>query len=254
MRNLIMTVSYDGTAYSGFQSQPDGNTIQDRIEAAIEHLTGEKIIITSSGRTDAGVHARAQLFNFHTASSIPLERWALALNSRLPPDIRILEARMADPDFHARRWAKRKTYRYTINCNRIPDVFQRHMQVHHPTPLDVEAMRHALRTLIGEHDFTSFCSVKSTKPSHVRTIYDAVIEIEPQRSLEGSLSTGVIHIFITGNGFLQHMVRIIVGTLLQIGEGKRSPQEMGDILAAQKRSRAGPTAMPHGLMLWDIVY
>ncbi|MEF3303336.1 tRNA pseudouridine(38-40) synthase TruA [Paenibacillus sp. GYB003] len=247
MRNIVMTVCYDGTAYYGFQSQPGGNTIQDRLEAAIGQLTGENVIITSSGRTDAGVHARAQIVNVITASSIPLERWAFALNSRLPPDIRILEARMADPDFHARRWAKRKTYRYTINNNRIPDVFQRHLQFHHPTPLDVEAMRHALRTLVGEHDFTSFCSVKSTKPSHVRTIYEADIVQEPQ-------SPGVIHIYITGNGFLQHMVRIIVGTLLQIGEGKRSASEMSGILAAKNRSRAGPTAMPHGLMLWDVVY
>lgn len=254
MRNLIMTVSYEGTAYSGFQSQPGGNTIQDRIEAAIAHLTGENIIITSSGRTDAGVHAKAQLFNFQTASSIPLERWVLALNSRLPPDIRILEARMADAEFHARRWAKQKTYRYTINCNRIPDVFQRHLQFHHPTPLNVEAMRHALQTLIGKHDFTSFCSVKSTKPSHVRTIYKAEIETEPAGTGELSPFRGVIHVFITGNGFLQHMVRIIVGTLLQVGEGKRAPAEMAAILAARSRSRAGPTAMPHGLMLWELVY
>lgn len=247
MRNIVMSICYDGTAYYGFQSQPGGNTIQDYIEAAIEQLTGENIILTSSGRTDAGVHARSQIINFQTASSIPLERWAFALNSRLPPDIRILEARMADPDFHARRWAKRKTYRYTINYNRIPDVFQRHMQFHHPASLDVEAMRHALQTLVGEHDFTSFCSVKSTKPSHVRTIYEVSLELDPH-------VPGVIHIFVTGNGFLQHMVRIIVGTLLQIGEGKRSAEDMSGILAARSRSKAGPTAMSHGLMLWDVVY
>ncbi|RKN65222.1 tRNA pseudouridine(38-40) synthase TruA [Paenibacillus ginsengarvi] len=247
MRNIVMSICYDGTAYYGFQSQPGGNTIQDYIEAAIEQLTGENIILTSSGRTDAGVHARSQIINFQTASSIPLERWAFALNSRLPPDIRILEARMADPDFHARRWAKRKTYRYTINHNRIPDVFQRHMQFHHPASLDVEAMRHALQTLVGEHDFTSFCSVKSTKPSHVRTIYEVSLELDPH-------VPGVIHIFVTGNGFLQHMVRIIVGTLLQIGEGKRSAEDMSGILAARSRSKAGPTAMSHGLMLWDVVY
>jgi tRNA pseudouridine38-40 synthase len=252
MRNLIMTVSYDGTNYFGFQAQPGGNTIQDRIEKAIGHLTGENITITSSGRTDAGVHARAQIFNFHTASSIPLERWAFALNSRLPPDIRILEARMADPEFHARRWAKRKTYRYTINNNRTPDVFQRHLQYHHPTPLDVEAMRHALQTLIGEHDFTSFCSVGSTKLSHVRTIFDAVIERHPNTEL--SASPGLIHITVTGSGFLQHMVRIIVGTLLQVGEGKRNAADMEAVLKAKDRSRAGPTAMSHGLMLWEVVY
>lgn len=248
---MMLTVSYDGTLYFGFQSQPGGNTIQDRIEKAIQHLTGETITITSSGRTDAGVHARAHYINFHTASSIPLERWAFALNSRLPPDIRILEARMADPEFHARRSAKRKTYRYTINNNRIPDVFQRHLQYHHPTPLDVEAMRHALQTLIGKHDFTSFCSVKSTKPSHVRTIFAADIERQPDAN---PTLPGLIHISVTGNGFLQHMVRIIVGTLLHVGEGKKSAADMEAILQAKDRSRAGPTAMPHGLMLWEVIY
>ncbi|MBD2866298.1 tRNA pseudouridine(38-40) synthase TruA [Paenibacillus oceani] len=251
MRNLVMTVSYEGTRYFGFQSQLQGNTIQDRIEEAIEKLMGEKIHITASGRTDAGVHARAQIFNFITSSSIPIQRLALALNSRLPPDIRILEARMADPDFHARRSAKRKTYRYTINCNRVPDVFQRHMQFHHPTPLNVEAMRHALQALIGEHDFTSYCSVKSTKPSHVRTIYDAYIETVDAETGSGP---GLIHVWVTGNGFLQHMVRIIVGTLMQVGEGKRTAANMGDVLRAQNRRLAGPTAMAHGLMLWEVVY
>lgn len=246
-----MTVCYDGTRYFGFQSQPGGNTVQDWIEKAILHLTGETILITSSGRTDAGVHARAQIINFHTKSHIPIERWAFALNSRLPPDIRILEARMADPDFHARRWAKRKTYRYTINNNRTPDVFQRHLQYHHPAPLDVEAMRHALRALIGEHDFTSFCSTKSTKKSHVRNLYDVRLEQEPAD--EGG-SSGLIYIYVTGSGFLQHMVRIIVGTLLQVGEGKRDASEFEAILQAKDRARAGPTAMPHGLMLWEVVY
>lgn len=248
-----MTVCYEGTNYAGFQSQPGRNTIQDRLQQAIGHLTGERITITSSGRTDAGVHARAQVFNFHTASSIPLERWAFALNSRLPPDIRILEARMADPDFHARRWAKRKTYRYTIDNNRTPDVFQRHLQYHHPTPLDVEAMRHALQALIGEHDFTSFCSVKSTQLSHVRTLFEAAIEHKPAGG-ESSSSRGIIIVHVTGSGFLQHMVRIIVGTLLEVGEGKRSAGDMEAILRARDRLRAGPTAMPHGLMLWEVVY
>lgn len=249
MKNLVMTVSYDGTGYYGFQTQPGGNTIQDRIEESIRHLTGEAVTIIASGRTDAGVHARAQVFNFHTNSAIPVERWALALNSRLPPDIRILEARMADPGFHARKSAKRKTYRYTINCGKFPDVFQRFYQFHHPTPLDVEAMRHALKALIGEHDFTSFCSPASNKLSHVRTIYDARIELA-----ENGAGGKLLHVFVTGNGFLQHMVRIIVGTLLEVGEGKRPPDEMARILEGKNRMLAGPTAMPHGLMLWEVVY
>lgn len=252
MRNIVMTVSYDGTSYFGFQSQPGGNTIQDRIEEAIEDLIGTKIAVIASGRTDAGVHARAQVFNFMTDSPIPIERWAMAINSRLPLDIRILEARMADPSFHSRRSAKRKTYRYTINCNRVPDVFNRHIQFHHPTKLDVEAMRHALQALIGEHDFTSFCSVHSTKPSHVRTIYEA--RIEQERDPRSPELPGLLHLYVTGNGFLQHMVRIIVGTLLQVGQGKRSAAEFPVILKAKDRSKAGPTSMAHGLMLWEVDY
>lgn len=246
-----MTVSYDGTKYYGFQTQPGGNTIQDRIEESIRQLTGEAVSICASGRTDAGVHARAQVFNFYTSSPIPVERWTMALNSRLPPDIRIMEARMADPDFHARKSAKKKTYRYTINCSRIPDVFQRHYQFHHPTPLDVEAMRHALRALIGEHDFTSFCSASSTQLSHIRTIYEGRIDSSAD---DGRAAGGLLHLYVTGSGFLQHMVRIIAGTLMEVGEGKREPGDMPGILAAKDRKMAGPTAMPHGLMLWEVFY
>ncbi|GJM71467.1 hypothetical protein HMSSN036_36830 [Paenibacillus macerans] len=141
MRNLLMAVSYDGTNYYGFQTQPGGNTVQDHLEAAIFGLTGERVKIHGSGRTDAGVHARQQPFNFPTAAKIPVERWCLALNSRLPSDIRVTSAREVPLSFHSRRSAKRKTYRYTINGNRFPDVFQRNYQLHHYGRLDIEAMR-----------------------------------------------------------------------------------------------------------------
>ncbi|WP_068620363.1 tRNA pseudouridine(38-40) synthase TruA [Paenibacillus tuaregi] len=255
MRNLCMTVSFDGTNYYGFQSQPDGNTIQDYVEKAIHQLTGEQIKIIGSGRTDAGVHAYRQMFNFHTESAIPIERWCLALNGRLPKDIVILEAREVKPNFHARHSAKRKTYRYTINANQFPDVFHRHLQLHHPGVLNVEAMKEAVTFLIGTHDYTSFASRHSTKKSHVRTIYEAHIEVDASKCRPGhARDQGVIELFITGNGFLQHMVRIIVGTLLQVGEGKRTPADMKRILEAKDRSAAGPTAEGKGLMLWNVEY
>jgi tRNA pseudouridine38-40 synthase len=241
-----MVVSYEGTRYYGFQKQPGGNTVQDEFEKALKRLTGETIEVISSGRTDAGVHARQQIVNFVTESQIPVRRWALALNTWLPDDILVTEAHEVPLSFHARHSAKRKTYRYTINCNRTPDVFQRQLQFHHPTPLDVNEMVKALECLIGEHDFTSFCSTRSTKRSHVRTLFEAYVDYKEQE--------GLLHIFFSGSGFLQHMVRILVGTLIEIGEGKRTSAEMKGILQARDRSHAGPTAMAHGLMLWEVFY
>ncbi|CAH0120708.1 MULTISPECIES: tRNA pseudouridine(38-40) synthase TruA [unclassified Paenibacillus] len=254
MRNICMVVSYDGTGYYGFQTQPGHNTIQDKIEAAILSLTGETVKIISSGRTDAGVHAYGQVFNFATHSSIPLERWSLALNTRLPKDIVIRSAREVPPDFHARRSAKRKTYRYTINANQFPDVFHRHFQFHHPTKLDVEEMRKALAHVVGTYDYTSFASRKSTKASHVRTIYEAWIEQDLSGAVPGTRDQGVLHTYMTGNGFLHNMVRIIMGTLLRVGQGKLGSEEIPRILAAKDRSAAGPTAVAHGLALWDVAY
>lgn len=254
MRNLLMTVCYDGTNYYGFQTQPGGNTVQDYIETAICQLTGEVIKIHGSGRTDAGVHAREQPFHFITDSQIPVERWRMALNGRLPRDIRITSAREVPLAFHSRRSAKRKTYRYSINGNRVPDVFQRNYQLHHPGKLDVAAMRDSLPFLIGTHDYTSFASRHSTKASHVRTIYEAKLEVDSSMEYPGTHEQGIIQLYITGNGFLQHMVRIIVGTLLEIGEGKRQPGAMKAILEAQNRKAAGPTAESKGLMLWKVEY
>lgn len=251
MRNICMTVSYDGTAYNGFQTQPSMNTVQDLLEQAVFSLTGERVKLTSSGRTDAGVHARGQVINFYTESRIPIDRWCMALNTRLPSDIVVSGAKEVDLAFHSTRSAVRKTYRYTIRCGRHPDLFKRHMEFFHPTPLNTDAMREGLHWLEGTHDFTSFCSVRSTKLSHVRTIYEAKLECEP---IDAVLQSFAIHIYLTGNGFLYNMVRIVAGTLIQVGEGKRSSDSIRDILAAQSRAKAGPTAMPHGLMLWEVSY
>lgn len=254
MRNLLMKVNYDGTHYDGFQTQPQGNTIQDRLEQAILHLTGEELKITASGRTDAGVHAYGQPFNFITSSQIPLERWCLALNARLPQDIVVTEAKEVPLSFHSRRGAKRKTYRYTINGNRFPDPFQRRWQHHHPLKLEIMAMQQGLAHLVGTHDYTSFASRKSTKTSHVRTIYEAYMEVDRSMCRPGSDDQGVIHTYITGSGFLQHMVRIIMGTLIQVGERKYQADKVADILAACNRAAAGPTAVAKGLALWSVEY
>ncbi|MFD0681833.1 MULTISPECIES: tRNA pseudouridine(38-40) synthase TruA [unclassified Paenibacillus] len=251
MRNICMTVSYDGTAYCGFQTQPNQNTIQDVLERALLSLTGETIKITSSGRTDAGVHARCQVINYLTASKIPVERWCMALNTLLPADILVSGAKLVDDNFHSRRAAVQKTYRYTIRCGKHPDLFKRHLEFYHPTPLNTEEMRAGLEYLKGEHDFTSFCSVRSTKLSNIRTVYEARMECE---QLDPLLQSYAIHIYLTGNGFLYNMVRIIAGTLIQVGEGKRSSEEVKDILDARNRASAGPTAMSHGLTLWEVLY
>lgn len=248
-----MIVSYDGTSYNGFQSQPNRNTVQDKLEEAIWHLTGETVKVLASGRTDAGVHARGQVFNFLTESQIPVERWCVAMNTRLPQDIAVYAARELPLDFHSRRSAKKKTYKYRIRIGRHRDVFQYRTEYHHYKRLNLEEMRKALKHLEGEHDFTSFCSVRSDKPSHVRTIYEAKLEFTPD-VFPFSDDSGMIEISITGNGFLYNMVRIIVGTLLQVGEGRRKSSDFPAILKAMDRSKAGPTAEPHGLILWEVEY
>lgn len=253
MRNLRFTISYDGTAYSGFQTQPNADTIQDRLEKAVFMLTGETVKVTSSGRTDAGVHARAQVINFLTESKIPVERWCLALNARLPKDIVAHTAEEVPLSFHARRAAKRKTYCYTIRTARFPDVFHRQFEFHHPTLLNVDAMREALPCLVGEHDFTSFCTVRTDKEYRVRTLYEVRLEAETDEfAKDGRYAR--IRLIVTGNGFLYNMIRIIAGTLLQIGEGKRKSEDMQRILEAKDRSKAGPTAEAAGLMLWKVEY
>lgn len=241
-----MKIAYDGTRYNGFQTQPGGNTIQDIIESAIETLTGTRTRIIGSGRTDARVHAEGQVFNFHTDSRIAVERWALALNSRLPEDIRVVESAAEVPDaFHSRFSAKRKTYRYSICTGKFHDVFRRNFEFHHPSPkLDVAAMREALRHLQGEHDFTSFTTNHADEKSHVRTIYSAVLKEEEKR----------LELYLTGNGFLYNMVRIIAGTLIHVGQGKIAPAAIPGMLQGRNRLLAGPTAVAHGLTLINVEY
>lgn len=217
-------------------------------------MTGENVALIGSGRTDAGVHARAQVVNFTTASSVPVDRWCQALNSHLPPDIVAWAAREVPASFHARKSSKRKTYCYTINGNRYPDPMARHMELHHPGPLRVSEMEEAILHLAGTHDFTSFCSSHAVIESKVRTIYDARIALERVPGMEMPQGAGRVRIFFTGNGFLYNMVRIMVGTLIAVGEGKLSAPDIPRIREARDRSLAGPTAKAHGLCLWNVSY
>jgi tRNA pseudouridine38-40 synthase len=245
MHNVRLTVSYDGTRYHGFQVQPGLETIQLQLQKAITKVSGESAQIVGSGRTDAGVHARAQVVNFVTRAPIPASRWCPALNTVLPNDIVVFKSEEVDLGFDARKSAKRKTYRYTINNNRYLNPLMKHVELHHPGPLHYEAMKNAVKAIVGEHNFTSFCSVRAGPENHVRTIYEADLS----RNCEG-----LIHLMITGNGFLYHMVRIIIGTLISIGEGKRDSEAMVHILQAKDRTQAGPTAKAHGLTLWEVHY
>jgi len=254
MHNIRLTIGYDGTAYHGFQTQPGGPTIQAALVKAIEEITGERAVVYGSGRTDAGVHARGQVVNFATASKLPPDRLCRALNARLPHDIVVWEAAEAPPDFHARKSAVRKTYCYTVNGNRYPDPAAQHTELHHPGPLDVAAMRKALQYLVGEHDFTSFCSAKAQTESKVRHLYEARLEHAPVPGMETAPGCGRLFFFYTGNGFLYNMVRIMTGTVLAVGEGRLDADDIPGILAGKDRTLAGPTAAAHGLTLWRVEY
>ncbi len=242
LTNVYLTVAYDGTAYHGSALQAgEPQTIEAYLNRAIVGATGKDTPVIGASRTDAGVHARGAVYVFATASPIPADRFLYVLNRLLPDDIRVVESHEVPLDFHPRRCTARKTYSYRILNTPQPDPTRRLYTWHVSRPLDDAAMRAAAIPLIGEHDFSSFCNVDSTALSHVRRI-DA---LDVTRTEDGE----VIEIRITGNGFLYNMVRIISGTLVQIGWGWRPPSEMGAILAAESRSAAGCTAPPQGLTL-----
>ncbi|MCM3413331.1 tRNA pseudouridine(38-40) synthase TruA [Metabacillus litoralis] len=238
-------VSYDGTQFSGYQVQPNKRTVQSEIENSLLKLhKGQAVKIFASGRTDAQVHALGQVFHFDTHITIPEKKWPYALNSLLPDDISIKEAVYVDDDFHSRFHALKKEYRYQINTAKIQDVFKRHYMYHFPYPLDVELMRKASQYLCGTHDFTSFCVAKTEVEDKVRTIFS--IDIIKEES-------DIIFSFV-GNGFLYNMVRILVGTLLEVGQGMRSPESISAVINGRDRSLSGKTVPGHGLYLWKVYY
>ncbi|MEL7625153.1 MAG: tRNA pseudouridine(38-40) synthase TruA [Clostridiales bacterium] len=245
-RNIVLTVAYDGTDFFGFQSQAGTGlpTIQESLETAIYKLTGETITIEGSGRTDTGVHAWGQVVNFFTKSTIPPERWMLALVPYLPEAIVIRESRQAAADFHARFSAKEKTYVYQFYCHAVPSPFHRRYSYHVTYDLDLAAMQEAASYLEGSHDFRAFCAAGARTKTFVREIYECGLE------KEGHL----LRLFVRGNGFLWNMVRIIAGTLLEVGAGKRRPQDMPVLLGLGDRKLTGATLPPQGLTLQQVEY
>ena len=245
MRNIKLVLQYDGTRYSGWQSQEhEENTIQGKLTAVLTRMTGDDIRIAGSGRTDAGVHARGQVANFKTVSDLSCREILEGLNRYLPEDIAVLSAEEADMRFHSRLNALRKTYVYRIWNSPVPNVFERKYQYAVPQSLDKDAMEQTARLLCGTHDFKAFCSVRKGKKSTVRTLES--IELR-QKGAELSLA-------FTGDGFLYHMVRILAGTLIEAGLHRRTPQEIPEILASLDRERAGFTAPAQGLCLMSVEY
>ncbi len=244
LHKLKMTIAYDGLDFYGFQRQPGRRTVQGTLEETIQRITGEKIQIVGAGRTDAGVHAKGQVIHFLTENPMPLHRWQRALNLSLPRDLVVLKVEKVPLSFHARHDACWRHYRYTIDRRPIPDVFTRRFRTHLHCSLDVARMRKAGKYLEGTHDFTSFSVARSTVEDRVRTLYQVDVEGDSE----------LITISLIGNGFLHHMVRIIVGTLVEVGSGQREPDEIPAILAAKDRRKAGKTFPPEGLCMMEVGY
>ena len=244
MRNIKLTIEYDGKDFNGWQKQPNKLNIQGTIERAIEQITGEQVELNASGRTDAGVHALAQVANFKTNSKLPIEKIPLAINSRLKKSIIIKDAEEVDEKFHSRLACKQKTYRYVINNTYNGTAIYRNLECHIPIKLDIKKMQQAIQYFIGEHDFKAFKASGTSSKSSVRTIYDATVYTENDR----------VFIELTGNGFLYNMVRIISGTLVDVGLGKIKPEDIIEIIKMGKREKAGKTMPAHGLYLVKVDY
>lgn len=265
LRNLKLTLAYDGSAFHGWQVQPGKPTIQGTLAEVIQGLTGEKLLPQGSGRTDAGVHALAQIATFQTASSIPAANLRTVLNGRLPAAIRVLAVDEMPEGFHARHSARAKTYHYRIWRGDVVPPFLARYVTHHPYPLDEAAMQQAASLVAGEHDFTSFAAVD---PDRALRLAETSGAAAPGRPLAGAPLTNIrtIHqscferhaeellYMVRGSGFLHHMVRNLVGTFLLVGKGSIAPAAIPAILEARDRRAAGPTAPPEGLYLVEVEY
>jgi tRNA pseudouridine38-40 synthase len=245
MRNIKLILSYDGTNYHGFQRQENACTIQELLEGALAKVTRERVRVKPAGRTDTGVHARGQVVNFYTTSPIPAERFPQALNSCLPEDIVVRGAEEVSFDFHARRSAKSKLYRYTLDCGEYPDVFWRRFAWHPIYKLQAELLRQAGQYLVGTYDYAAFRASGSAVKTSVRCI----------KRLEWDFSQDPLwHLYIEADGFLYKMVRIIVGTLVEAARGRIRPEDVAIIRDSKNRDLAGPTAPARGLCLWEVKY
>ncbi len=244
MRRIRTIIAYDGTDYVGWQTQPNGVAVQEVIEKTIREVTGEQTTLQGSGRTDSGVHARAQVAHFDTRARMAADKFAIALNTHLPADIRVLYSEEVSPDFHARFSAKEKQYRYFVQTGPHADVFARKYALHAYMPLDLDLMNEAAALVVGTHDFSAFMSTGREVETAVRTL-----------SLSRWEKQGKFLIYtVQGNGFLYNMVRILVGTMVGMGNGRIPKDSMEKALASLSRKDAGPTAPPHGLVLWRVKY
>ncbi len=247
-----LTLAYDGTDFSGWQAQPGQRTVQGVLESAWEEITLEKVRVTATSRTDAGVHALGQVVGVETQSELPAERLLGGLNAKLPDDV-IVQSVIAMPSgFHATHDAVGKRYRYQIHNSRLRPLLDRHLVWHIPQPLDVGAMHRGGQLLVGKHDFASFQSTGSPRDCTVRSI--SSLQVTRGASGQGGVDekSPRIRIEVTGDGFLYNMVRNIVGTLVDVGAGRRSLEWISEVLAARDRQAAGQTAPPQGLMLMEV--
>lgn len=245
MQRWKCIISYDGTNFSGYQVQPNKRTVQRELEAGLAKLhKGHEIKVYASGRTDAGVHAMGQVIHFDSPLLIPENKWRVALNSLMPGDISVLSVERVHTDFHARFDARGKEYRYFLHLAKCRDPFKRNYTCHYPYPLNLDAMQAGADLLLGTHDFSSFCSAKTEVEDKVRTI----------QFIHFSMDRELLCLRFVGDGFLYNMVRILVGTLLEIGSGERKPEEIQTILAGSDRRLAGKTAPANGLYLWKVFY
>jgi len=245
-RTIRLILQFDGTDFCGWQMQDAERTVQGVLSEALQRLIGcPKVTLHSSSRTDSGVHALAMPVHFRTESTLPLKAFVLGLNSLLPDDLRVLQAREMDPSFHARFCARSKTYRYRIQNGRVAWPIERRYAWNVRPPLRPEPMREAAASLVGRHDFSAFRAAYCDAASPVRTI--TACEVFEERA-------GLLVVRVTADGFLRNMVRILVGTLVQVGLAKRPPEWVAEVLAARDRRLAGPTAPPQGLFLERVEY
>lgn len=254
-RRILLRVAYDGTNYHGWQVQPNAKTIEGELNRILTQLTGEEIQVTGASRTDAGVHALGNVAVFDTLSRIPAEKFSYALNQRLPEDIVIQSSVQVADDFHPRHCDCRKTYEYDILNRTFPLPAYRNTSYFLYGDLDLDAMRKACQAFLGEHDFASFCAAGAQVQTTVRTIYSLEVLEQPLTGIgRGDIPERLLTIRVRGNGFLYNMVRIIAGTLVEVGRGHIRPEEIEGIIAACDRAKAGPTAPARGLRLVEIAY
>ena len=247
MPRFKVTLQYDGTPFVGFQVQPNGHTVQEALEKALKLMSkGQTIPVVGSGRTDSGVHALGQVIHFDYPAEIGEEAVLRAMNSILDDAIRITKVERVEDDFHARFHTNGKKYIYKVDTSKFPSPFTRQYMYHHPYRTDIKRMQEALKDIIGVHDFKSFCSTKTDKTNFVREIHRAEVTADPDAE--------ILTFVFEGSGFLYNMVRILVGTTLQIGDGLRPVDEMKRLIAAEDRNEAGPTAAAHGLYLAEVYY